>query len=188
MDKLKEFINKHKSHFDSYEPKMGHEKRFLEKLKANENNKNKPFEWFVLLKVAVVAILVTLSGLYVKDKLFSVVTNKTAEMYEPKNKEFMEAKQYYKTQINVQLSQINSNQNLSDTHKETLMKELVEADDLYKKLQKDLKTMPNDPRIIQAIIQHYQIKLEILNRIVNDLKNLHNVQQLNTKDNEKIEL
>lgn len=188
MDKLKEFINEHKNYFDSYEPKMGHEERFLEKLKANQAADKQVFKWNHLLKVAAVSILVILSGLYVKDKLFSVITNKTAEMYEPKNKEFMEVKQYYTTQINMQVSQINTNQNLSDTHKEMLMIELVEADDLYKKLQKDLKAMPNDPRIMQAIIQHYQIKLKILNRIVNDLKNMNNVQQLNNKNNEKIEL
>lgn len=188
MDKLKEFISEYKNYFDSQEPKIGHEERFLEKLKASKTANKNPFKWSDLLKIAVVSILIILSGLYVKDKLFSVVSSKTAEMYMPKNKEFEEATQYYATQINVQILQINANQTLSGAHKEMLMKELAEADDLCKKLQKDLKTMPNDARIMQAIIQHYQTKLEILNRIVNDLKKINNIQQLNNKSDEKIEL
>ncbi len=69
-----------------------------------------------------------------------------------------------------------------------LEKEMKKVDNLYKQLQKDLKAMPDDPRIIQAIIQHYQKKLQVLNRIVNDLNNLNNVKQLNNNQNEKVSL
>jgi len=66
-----------------------------------------------------------------------------------------------------------------------LMEELAEMDQLYKKIQKDYQEMPNDPRIVQAMIQHYQMKVAILNRIINDL---NNVKQTNSSDHESIEL
>ena len=71
--------------------------------------------------------------------------------------------------------------------KTMLMKEMKSIDSTYVSLQKELKANPNDERIINAIIEHYQTKLEVMTYIVNQLKTIRNVNQ-NKKENEKVRL
>jgi hypothetical protein len=60
-------------------------------------------------------------------------------------------------------------------------------DSTYVSLQKELKANPNDERIINAMIEHYQTKLEVMSYIVNQLKTIRNDNQ-NKKENEKAKL
>jgi hypothetical protein len=67
------------------------------------------------------------------------------------------------------------------------MKEIKSMDSTYVSLQKELKANPNDERIINAMIEHYQTKLEVMTYIVNQLKTIRN-GNLNKKENEKVNL
>ena len=60
-------------------------------------------------------------------------------------------------------------------------------DSVYVSLQKELKANPNDERIITAMIEHYQTKLEVMSYIVNQLKIIRNDNQKKT-ENEKDKL
>jgi hypothetical protein len=71
--------------------------------------------------------------------------------------------------------------------KSMLMKEIKSMDSTYVSLQKELKANPNDERIINAMIEHYQTKLEVMTYIVNQLKTIRNGNQ-NKKENEKVNL
>ena len=67
------------------------------------------------------------------------------------------------------------------------MKEMKSMDSVYVSLQKELKANPNDERIINAMIEHYQTKLEVMNYIISQLKAIRNDNQ-NKKENEKVNL
>jgi hypothetical protein len=71
--------------------------------------------------------------------------------------------------------------------KSMLMKEIKSMDSTYVSLQKELKANPNDERIINAMIEHYQTKLEVMTYIVNQLKTIRN-GNINKKENEKVNL
>jgi len=58
-------------------------------------------------------------------------------------------------------------------------------DSVYVQLQKELKANPGDERIINAMIEHYQTKLEVMAFIVNQLKSIKNTNQ-NGQENEKV--
>ena len=75
----------------------------------------------------------------------------------------------------------------SPEQKQMLLKEMKSMDSVYVSLQKELKANPNDERIINAMIEHYQTKVEVLNYIVNQLKAIRN-DNLNNKENEKVNL
>ena len=47
-------------------------------------------------------------------------------------------------------------------------------DSVYSQLQKDLKMNPGDERILQAMIEYYQTKLNALNTIINQLSQIQN--------------
>lgn len=185
MDELKKIIAENRELFDSALPTEGHMDRFYDKLNAQSEPQIKKidFSWVSILKVASVSILIVLSGLYVKDRLFTLVPEVPFELA---NQEFVETQQYYVQQVDQKIGAIGLMDNaLSTEQREILTLEMSNMDNMYKKLQSDLNTMPNDPRIMQAMLQHYQMKMEILNRIIIDL---NNVQQLNIRSHESIEL
>ena len=68
-----------------------------------------------------------------------------------------------------------------------LVKEMKSMDSVYVSLQKELKANPNDERIINAMIEHYQTKLEVMTYIVSQLKTIRNDNQ-NKKEDEKVSL
>ncbi len=182
MDELKILIDKNRQLLDSAEPMEGHFDKFEKMLNEQlPTVKNRSVIWPTILKVASVAILVVLSGLYVTEHFF---LQKIPTAYQ--NTEFNEAQQYYIQQVDMRIDEIKQMENmLSPEQKEILVDEMTQMDAMYEKLKNDYKAMPNDPRIIQAMLQHYQMKMDILNRIVN---NLQNVQQLNYTNHENIEL
>lgn len=182
MDELKKLIDENREMFDSALPSAGHMDRFYEKLNQETKTVNR-FTWTYLLKVASVAVLVILSGLYVKDQLFTLVPEAPVAQTNP---EFNETKQYYIHMVDQRIGELeHMDKALSPEQRKMLTEEMTNMDNMYKKLQSDLKAMPNDPRIMQAMLQHYQMKMEVLNRIINDL---NNVQQFNIPNHESIEL
>jgi hypothetical protein len=68
-----------------------------------------------------------------------------------------------------------------------LEKEMKNMDSVYVQLQKDLKANPDDERIINAMIEHYQTKVEVMNYIINQLKVIRNENQ-NTSGDEKVSI
>lgn len=185
MDELKKLIAENRGMFDSAEPSEGHIDRFSEILNQQNNQKIKKvsFTWTTMLKVASVAILVVLSGLYVTERILELVPEAS---YSQTNPEFSETQQYYIQQVNLRVGEIEQmDKVMTSEQRQLLTEEMTNMDNMYKKLQNDLNAMPNDPRIMQAMLQHYQMKMDILNRIINDLEN---VQHLKTPDHESIEL
>ncbi|MBI9036208.1 MAG: hypothetical protein JEZ03_17245 [Bacteroidales bacterium] len=184
MDELKKLIEENRPILDSAEPSEGHFDKFNEMLMKSNNDisddkKIRNISWPNMLKVAAIAIMVVLSGLYITEH-FIVNDDPIAN----NNSDFQEAQQYYIQLVDQKLNQIEET-NMSEDQKKLLLDEMTQMDELYKKLQVDYKAMPNDPRIVQALLQHYQMKMDILNRIV---KNLNNVQQLNTPNHANIEI
>jgi uncharacterized protein (DUF305 family) len=91
--------------------------------------------------------------------------------------EFGEAEIYYTTLINHKYQEINK-LNLEDPkQKEILRAELQEMDRLFHSLQKDFQANPTDKRIINAMISHYQLKLDVMNQIVTQLKEVKHINK-----------
>jgi len=55
------------------------------------------------------------------------------------------------------------------------MIELEEMDKLFHSLQKDFQSNPNDQRVINAMISHYQLKLEVMSQIIKQLEEVNHV-------------
>ena len=112
----------------------------------------KTFTIGYLLKAAIVAILVVLSGLYVYDN-FSPNTLKKGIALREVSPEYNEVEIYYTQLVSQKYNEINQFQFLDSTQKSMLIKELDEMDLIYENLKKDLTTNPNDERVINAMIQ-----------------------------------
>jgi hypothetical protein len=186
MKNIDEIIRNNKDLFEDSEPMDGHLERFnwkLEKRLHSSTNKRSIVPY--LLRAAVVTLLITLSSLWTWDHFIRKDRGMTLGQVSP---QYKEVESYYVHQVNLmesELVNIDLKNNLEQ--KKVLMNEMKSMDSVYVQLQKELKVNPNDERIINAMIEHYQTKLEVMTYIVNQLKGIRN-GNLNKKENEKVSL
>lgn len=188
MKDIEKLIRENKGAFDSYEPSDGHFERFTAKLEAHSyiapaRVSLTPY----LLKAAAVAILVTISSLWAWEKIVSPDANRmTLGEVSP---EYQQVEQYYVKQVNMIENEFTTIDIISnEDQNKILMDELAEMDDMYVELQKDLKTNPNDERVINAMIAHYQRKIEVMNYILSQLKEVTSENQINSENYETVRL
>ena len=181
MKDLDKTIQENKLDFDSFEPNEGHFDRFEQKLIVY-NNKKKSFSFAYILKAAVIAILVTLSGLWIYDNL-DTRSNKGIALSEI-SPEYGEVEMYYTHLVNQKYGEINQSESFDSTQKIILVQELKEMDSIYENLKKDLTTNPSDKRVINAMIQHYQLKVKVMNQILDQLQQAQNINKQKSKNYE----
>jgi hypothetical protein len=187
MKNIDEIIRNNRNLFEGNEPMDGHLDRFnwkLEKRLHSGSFKRSIVPY--LLKAAVVTILVTLSSLWTWDNFIRKDNEgMTLSQVSP---QYKEVENYYVHQVNMMESEI-VNIDLKDNpeQKQMLTNEINSMDSVYVQLQKDLKANPDDERIINAMIEHYQTKVEVMSYIVSQLKAIRNGNQNKTKD-EKVSL
>ena len=185
MKNIEDIIRSKKDFFEDAEPSEGHLERFNRKLEikfqvATVKRSIVPY----LLKAAVVTLLITLSSLWTWDHFIRTGSSRmTLGQVSP---QYKEVENYYVHQVNMMEGEIvNVDLKNNPDQKVLLMKEMKSMDSTYVSLQKELKANPNDERIINAMIEHYQTKLEVMTYIVNQLKTIRNDNQIK-KENEKV--
>jgi len=187
MKNIEDIIRNNKDFFEDAEPSTGHLERFNRKLEKRfpvitVKRSIVPY----LLRAAVVTLLITLSSLWTWDHFIRPESKRmTLGQVSP---QYKEVENYYVHQVNMMECEIvNVDLKNNPVQKEVLLKELKSMDSTYVSLQKELKANPNDERIINAMIEHYQTKLEVMSYIINQLKTIRNDNQ-NKKENEKVSL
>jgi hypothetical protein len=190
MKDIEKLIRENADFFNSEEPFEGHFERFSARLEARQFVAPRRVSIVPhLLKAAAVAILVTLSSLWTWEHVLSPDANRmTLSEVSP---EYREVEQYYVKQVNLMEDEIEGIWiNGQPDDKDMLLDELNQMDETYKELQKDLKANPNDERVINAMIEHYQRKVEVMNYILSQLKEIQNSNenQINNENYETVRL
>lgn len=169
MKTVEEIVRSNRSFWDDQEPEAGHFERFSVKLELRRQavipkRSIVPY----LLRAAVVTLLVTLSSLWTWDHFIRPGSKRmTLSEVSP---QYREVENYYLHQVNLMQDEIqNTDIQTNPEQKVMLMSELKSMDSVYVSLQKELKANPNDERIISAMIEHYQTKLEVMTYIVDQL-------------------
>jgi hypothetical protein len=187
MKNIDEIIRNNRDLFEGNEPIDGHLDRFNWKLEKRLHSKAvKRSIVPYLLRAAVVTILVTLSSLWTWDHF--IRADRARMTLGQVSPQYKEVENYYVHQVNMMESEL-INIDLKDNpeQKQVLVSEMKSMDSVYVQLQKELKLNPNDERIINAMIEHYQTKLEVMTYIVNQLKAIRNGNQ-NKPQDEKVSL
>jgi hypothetical protein len=186
MKTIEDIIRKNRDLFEDKEPSEGHFDRFSVKLEIRCQARTRRSIVPYLLKAAVVTLLVTLSSLWTWDHFIRPGSSRmTLGQVSP---QYREVENYYIHQVNLMEGEIvNTELNSNPEQKEMLVKEMKSMDSVYVSLQKELKANPNDERIINAMIEHYQTKLEVMTYIVNQLQAIRN-DNLNKNEDEKVRL
>jgi hypothetical protein len=187
MKTIDEIIRNNRDFFEEAEPSGGHFKRFERKLEVRFGTGTiKRSILPYILKAAVVTLLVTLSSLWTWDNFIRPDRNRMA--LGDVSPQYREVENYYIHQVNLMENELSSiTLSYDQAHNEMLKEEMNSMDSVYIQLQKDLKANPNDERIINAMIEHYQTKVEVMSYIVNQLKELRN-ENKNTMEDEKVSI
>jgi hypothetical protein len=183
MKTIEEIIRSNKDFFEDGEPSEGHFERFNRKLeiRLHKNTTVKRSIVPYLLKAAVVTLPISLSSIWTWEHFIRPGRDRMA--LGDVSPQYKEVENYYVHQVNLVEDEINSNPIINNSaQKEMLNKEMRSMDSVYIQLQKELKVNPNDERIINAMIEHYQTKLEVMTFIVNQLKAIRNENQNTLKD------
>lgn len=187
MKNIEDIIRENKGHFDGNEPIDGHLDRFNWKLERRLHSQATrrsivPY----LLKAAVVTLLVTLSSLWTWDQF--IRKDRGGMALGDVSPQYKEVENYYVHQVNLMEGELqNVDFGNNPEQKEMLQNEMKSMDSTYVQLQKELRANPNDERIINAMIEHYQTKIEVLSYIVDQLKAIRNENQEKPED-EKVSL
>ncbi len=155
---IEDFIKKNKTSFEEDLPQE-HLERFSNRLGSASNSLGSRNMNRYLALAAVVVVVVTIGyialltsdGFYSSNYLFS---NITPELYETET--------YYQTEINQKLEILSDQKELGNS----IMKDLLEIDKSFETIKKDLDENPGDERLISAVFNTYQIKLDLLNEIL----------------------
>ena len=182
LDNLKEL--------NDFEPKDGHFERFQAKLNKQKKKKiiTLNLVWKVAAAVVFVLLAVNQANIYFSpDKQNNILSESNSEFsLASVSPEYKEVEFYYTNAISVGLNQWNSlmaDGFISKEEQDLMDTELADFEVRFKNLQIDLAANPNDERVINAMLEYYQAKLDIINMIVNKLQE---VKQQKTNSHENI--
>lgn len=184
-DNIEEIILKNLKELNDFEPKDGHFERFQAKLNAQKKKKTITLNivWKVAAAVVFVLLAVNQANIYFSpEKQNGVVSENNSDFtLASVSPEYKEVEFYYTNAINVELNQWNTmvaEGFISIEEQEMLDDEMAEFETRFKNLQTDLKANPNDERVINAMLEYYQAKLDIINMIVSKLEEVKQQKNL----------
>jgi hypothetical protein len=166
MKTIDDFIHQNGGMFDSEEPGPGHEDRFRNRLNTL-HEKKRPGLNYILFRVAAVLIIGLLIS-YFAVKEFRLIDNQLNNIALDKpNQELNEAERFYTSQLTLYYTKIEKlGFNNDKVEKKKVLQELSAMDEQVQAMKYDLKQNPDDERVMSAIINFYQLKIEMMDVII----------------------
>lgn len=160
---LKEDDMVHYAQLNDQDLPKGHLDRFIKKLDSALHRNRKILKFQIYAVAASVITVVGLSFL-----LFIKVTQfrEHPPLLAGISPELEETELYYQSQIQESMKELTTN-NLIDKE---VISDFKEIDKSFRLINKDLQENPGDERIINMVIQIYQIKLDLINELLLQLK------------------
>ncbi len=187
-DNIEEIILNNLKKLNDMEPMDGHFERFQAKLDAKHKTKRITFNmvWKVAAAVVFVLLAVNQGRIYFMPEKQNLAENNSGFTLASVSPEYREVEFYFTNAISDGLKQWNTLKDdgfISETEQETMKTEMAEFEERFKTLQTDLAANPNDERVINAMLEYYQAKLDIINMIVNKLQEVKQHKNKNHENN-----
>lgn len=149
-DKLKKHIENQPEGFDIY---PFDESAGWNSLARQLKRKNRRFQW-----LSIAASVVLIAGMLVLMKVY-----KSNELTIPH--EISEAQNFYQDQIDAKLIAVSNHPDV-----EFVMEDLQALDEIFNELKNDLKDNAQNEEVVTAMIETYRMKLQILERILENIE------------------
>lgn len=178
MSDLEKRLLEVRDSLDTEEPAVGHMRRFQHRLQKGSGQSRRMNLLHSLQIAASIAVILAAGVVIVRS---SKGSSKMAAT--PAQTEFRETTQFYARQVNQKYTEISGFSFNSEKEKEVLLQELSNMDSYYQDLLKELDANPGDERAMNALIQHYQIKVQVMDQIIAQLMQLKNINTGNNENN-----
>lgn len=176
MDRLEEHIRKNREELDSYSPSP---EVWNGISKGMRTRKLKVTRW--LSAAAMIVVIMTTSVIFYKEELKKnmFLTKDSDALLMKTNPQFREAEIYYNSLINSLCNEASPLLTSNPEIKKELYSDLSQLDSLCADIKKDLKDNVDNQDVIEALIINYRIKTEILEDMLDLLKQNETVPQKN---------
>lgn len=165
MKQLDDFIKSNAGQLDAGEPPEGHFERFEGRLNAMRRKRSAALT--MVMRIAAMLLLGAVIT-YASIREFNIISGRLEKTGTGlANTELNEAEQFYTSQLGLYYKKIeNLGFNNDMTEKMLVLKELSDMDSQIKAMKQDLLQNPADERIVHAIINFYQVKIEMMDMII----------------------
>ena len=179
-DNLHKLFDNLNGEFDIENPNVGHELRFLAKLKEDESKtvklkytKSNFWKPFMAVAASVILCVSILTFIQKKPQI-----NDLASV----SPELSKTQEFFTTAINQELANLNSERNpVTEAIINDALNRITLLEKEYEKLKIDLTESGDDKRVIYAMISNFQNRIDLLQNV---MKQIEEVKQLNTNYNE----
>jgi hypothetical protein len=170
-DSMKDFIQQNKDSFDSFEPS----ENLWEKIEQKSVKPIRMVSLSSVLRVAAVAVILMGVGLFfllqeTEQPIAEVEAPVEEEQVVPlslanMSSEMAEVEVYYTTQISERMKELDQYEVDPD-----MLLEIEFLQNDYEELKKELGQGADRAKIVEAMIENYRLRIEILELILNELK------------------
>jgi septal ring factor EnvC (AmiA/AmiB activator) len=176
---IENLFEKLEDSFDVYETPKGHQKRFLNKL--NTTNKKQvlsKLKWLKTVSIAAIFAIIFSAGsfLLTKEEAKTGLASVSPKMEQTQS--------FFTATISEELEKLN---NFNDTKSKVLvqdaLKQLKNIETRYNQLKTDLIESGNNKRVIYAMINNFQNRIDLLEQVI--LK-LEKIKKIKSNKNENI--
>jgi hypothetical protein len=151
-----------RNHADEAEMPDGHRSRFSGRLDKDLHLEKKLWNLQRITTYAAVASVVILIAVSFALYSWFDFSGTPKALFSGFSPELYETEMYYKSEINARISVINrmykSNQNI--------LADIEDLDESLKNIRTDLKMNPDDERLINMVFEIYEIKIELLDKVI----------------------
>lgn len=167
MDKLEEHVRKNREALDRYNPPSGTWRRIRKLIFIKKPN---PLRLVVSI-AAMLAIIIASATLFLKhDNFLSgnwiTITNSLSDQ----NPQLKETEIYYNNLVFSLYNKVNPLLAANPDIRNELFTDISHLDSVYVEIRKDLKDNVSNQEVIDALIQNYRIKIELLEEMLEILR------------------
>jgi len=187
-DNLEQFILDNRKEFDVEQPGQEVWDRIK---KRRPETKNISLNWKTMAVRVAAVVVIFVSSYYFHD-FMDKQQNKpgnTAQVEienNPLYRDFLEAELYYSSEINYKQKELFQLTGNSPALQKEVDFEMENLDNLFRQLKEDLNDNADNNEVIEAMIQNYRIKLEILEDILYQIKSENSKHNNNEKTHNTI--
>ncbi len=168
--------------FDTEEPTVGHEARFLDKINAAQGtisiHRKNPSIWWKPLSIAasvVVLCVLALSFLNINPSIEEQVADISPEV--------SDTRLYFTALIEQQVSELKSQSNPETEQMiAEVLGQLNKLDKNYERLEQDLVNGGDPNLILSAMIQNFQTRIDLLQEVRNQIESIQNLKNYNDEN------
>jgi len=179
-DKLEQFIKDNKNNFDSeFNPENS-----WNKIESEISKPKKRFKQPIWRVAASIALLLCLAWLvYDRSQLNDKINE--LENISVNNKAYSEIESFYQQSINKKTALVNQ---ISEEHNITVNTDLKSLNKKYQELKAKAKQQGGHPKLVNAMIQNLQMRIEILEQQLDILQDLQEYNHNENQENNEISI